>query len=151
MSEIASTTEQKLWYDGPNYTADSIIIHPESRQVLLVKRKTGEWALPGGFIDPGEESITAAHREVMEETGAAISGDPTLVFCGLVDNPRNTQTAWIETSAYLFTVPDITAITGRDDAVDAGWHSLDQLPELYASHDEIVTRALDYLACQPTG
>jgi len=120
MSEIVSTTEQKLWYDGPNYTADSIIIHPESRQVLLVKRKTGEWALPGGFIDPGEESLTAAHREVMEETGVAISGDPTLVFCGLVNDPRNTQTAWIETSAYLFKVPDLTAVTGCDDAVDAG-------------------------------
>ncbi len=149
MNEMMSTTEQKLWYDGPNYTADSIVIHPESRQVLLVKRKTGEWALPGGFIDPGEEPLTAAHREVMEETGAAISGDLTLVFCGLVNDPRNTQTAWIETSAYLFTVPDLTAITGRDDAVDAGWHSLDHLPELYASHDEIVTRALDYLACRP--
>jgi hydrolase, NUDIX family len=68
MNEMMSTTEQKLWYDGPNYTADSIVIHPESRQVLLVKRKTGEWALPGGFIDPGEEPLTAAHREVMEET-----------------------------------------------------------------------------------
>jgi len=39
MNEMMSTTEQKLWYDGPNYTADSIVIHPESRQVLLVNGK----------------------------------------------------------------------------------------------------------------
>lgn len=81
----------------------------------------------------------------MEETGATIGGDPTLVFCGLVNDPRNTQTAWIETSAYLFTVPDLTAITGRDDVVDAGNARLICPPKL-PPRMAIVTRALDHLA-----
>ena len=32
-----------------------------------------EFQLPGGGIDPGEQPITALHREVMEETGWIIS------------------------------------------------------------------------------
>jgi ADP-ribose pyrophosphatase YjhB (NUDIX family) len=41
---------------------------------LLVVRPTygptrGQYSLPGGFLDPGEELHTAAQREVAEETG----------------------------------------------------------------------------------
>ena len=41
--------------------------------VLLIKRKNppkaGQWSIPGGRIEPGESQITAAHRELLEETG----------------------------------------------------------------------------------
>lgn len=33
-----------------------------------------EFQLPGGGIDPGEQMITALHREVFEETGWRVSG-----------------------------------------------------------------------------
>ena len=111
-------------------------------------QEIGEWALPGGFIDQGEDPLAAAIRETREETGATISDGATLIFRGLVDDPRNRQESWIETSAYLFTVSDITKATGHDDAIDADWWSIDNLPSLYASHDHILTRALDYLSCQ---
>ena len=139
---------RKLWYDGPNYTADSVIINPASQKILLIKRANGEWALPGGFIDPGEDSLAAAIRETKEETGVTISDDPILIYKGLVNDPRNSQTSWIETSAYLFIVNELPEVSGRDDAIDAAWLPLNNLPKLYASHDEIVTRAIDYLSCR---
>lgn len=149
MKEIEPTSlRHELWYDGPNYTADSVIINPASQKILLIKRSSGEWALPGGFIDPGEDSLAAAIRETREETGVTISDGATLIFRGLVDDPRNRQESWIETSAYLFTVSDTIKATGHDDAIDAGWRSIDNLPSLYASHDYILTRALDHLSCQ---
>ena len=69
MKGAEPSMEKKLWYDGPNYTADSIVISPGLRQVLLIQRETGEWALPGGFIDQGEDPLVAAIRETREETG----------------------------------------------------------------------------------
>lgn len=46
-------------------------------KILLGKRgpasfRPGAWCLPGGFIEFGEDFITAAHREVFEETGLEI-------------------------------------------------------------------------------
>lgn len=46
-------------------------------KILLGKRgpasfRSGTWCLPGGFIEFGEDFITAAHREVFEETGLEI-------------------------------------------------------------------------------
>ena len=32
-----------------------------------------QWSFPGGAIEPGEQPIQAAHRELMEETGLAVA------------------------------------------------------------------------------
>ncbi|MEM9055218.1 MAG: NUDIX hydrolase [Pseudomonadota bacterium] len=52
-------------------------------EVLLVRRgtppKLGEWSIPGGRIEPGEQAKAAALRELREETG--VEAD----LIGLVD------------------------------------------------------------------
>jgi ADP-ribose pyrophosphatase YjhB (NUDIX family)/aminoglycoside phosphotransferase len=144
MNELApTTTERKLWYEGPNYAADGVVFHPETEKVLLILRKSGVWALPGGFVDEGEQPIESAIREVAEETGITVTGDSPLVFRGVVDDPRNSEDSWIETSAYLFTTDSDTPPIAGDDAQDARWFAIDELPPLYASHDAILARALD--------
>jgi 8-oxo-dGTP diphosphatase len=42
---------------------------PDGRIVLIRRRDTGQWGLPGGLIDWGEDIATAAQRELKEETG----------------------------------------------------------------------------------
>lgn len=49
----------------------------EDGKILLGKRgpasfRPGTWCLPGGFIEFEEDFITAAHREILEETGLEI-------------------------------------------------------------------------------
>ena len=139
--------EQKLWFDGPNYTADAVIIDPETDKILLIQRRdTGVWALPGGFVDKNDaSSYHAAIREASEETGINLSGHAPLIFRGIVDDPRNSERAWIETTAHLLTASSTTKVYAADDAANAAWHDLATLPPLYASHQSIIERALDYI------
>ena len=38
------------------------------------------WLTPGGGIDPGEDDLTALHREVWEETGLRLPNDLPLIW-----------------------------------------------------------------------
>jgi 8-oxo-dGTP diphosphatase len=51
-------------------TGTTIIpILPDGRIVLVRRRDTGQWGLPGGMVDWGEDIPTATQRELAEETG----------------------------------------------------------------------------------
>jgi 8-oxo-dGTP pyrophosphatase MutT (NUDIX family) len=57
-------------------------------RVLIAKRvarglNAGQWALPGGKLDPGEDAVTAALRELHEEAGLELA--PVRV-AGLLDD-----------------------------------------------------------------
>jgi len=57
----------------PLITVDAIIRLPDERIVLVERRfPPPGWALPGGFVDPGESLASAVRREALEETGLEI-------------------------------------------------------------------------------
>lgn len=57
----------------PLLTVDAIIELPDGK-IVLVNRKYPPlgWAIPGGFVDPGESLAEAVRREAFEETALDI-------------------------------------------------------------------------------
>ncbi|MFF8832227.1 NUDIX hydrolase [Streptomyces sp. NPDC015131] len=45
---------------------------------VIHRRKHDDWSLPKGKLEPGEDSLTAAVREVREETGMTCAPGPEL-------------------------------------------------------------------------
>ncbi len=60
--------------DHPIVGVGGVVIH--RNRVLLVRRKgeplKGEWSIPGGMLELGEELAEGARREIKEETGLAV-------------------------------------------------------------------------------
>jgi 8-oxo-dGTP diphosphatase len=59
----------KVIFRHPIVGVTMIPILPDGGIVLIRRRDTGQWGLPGGIVDWGEDIPTAACRELAEETG----------------------------------------------------------------------------------
>ena len=75
---------------GPNHAADPIVTryHPTTGalQVVAIQRKdTGQWALPGGMVDPGEAVSITVKREFTEEAGEITDPQEKERFSQLTD------------------------------------------------------------------
>jgi len=138
---------------GPNQAADAIVFRRAAGgglELLVIRRRSGEWALPGGMVDAGEEAVHAATRELEEETGVVVDmARGRQVFAGVVaSDPRNTDNAWMETTAFALVLPDdeAAALTPRaaDDATETRWMPVtrEEVDALYADHGALVGHAL---------
>jgi 8-oxo-dGTP diphosphatase len=137
-------------YARPSVTVDVIIftLRDDALQVLLITRKhppfQGMWAIPGGFIELDESLEDAALRELKEETN--VGGDVYLEQLYTYGDPDRDPRGRVITVAYFAVVP-ATAIHPRagDDAAEARWWPMNDLPPLAFDHDEILPYALQRL------
>lgn len=114
----------------------------ENGRLLLVKRgpgasRSGLWCIPCGYLDYGEEVRTGAAREVVEETGLEVDiGRVMWIASNDHDPAKLTVGIWFEA----------TVVGGElqagDDAVEAGFFALDDLPDLAFETDAALIRSL---------
>lgn len=116
-------------YPRPSFTVDVVLFsEDEDRrlQLLMIRRGghpfLGCWALPGGFVNEGEDADTAAMRELSEETG--ISG-VRIEQIGVYSAPGRDPRGWTVSAAYLARVDEQLAAQAGDDAADAVWCRLE--------------------------
>ncbi len=114
--------------------------------VLLVRRRNapfaGDWAIPGGFVEEDESLDDAAGRELREETGVADVYLEQLYTFGRPDrDPRGRVIA----VAYYALLRQPTLPAAADDAADARWFPLRDLPPLAFDHAEVLDYALSRL------
>lgn len=56
-----------------NYCGSAYVIpFASDMECIVTRRSNGRWVLPGGTLEPEEKWLQAAHRELMEETGAVL-------------------------------------------------------------------------------
>jgi len=58
----------------------------DGRWLLIRRRDTGDWALPGGTLEWGETLVNAARRELLEEAGVSL--ESALELCGVYSKPE---------------------------------------------------------------
>ena len=127
-------------YQRPALTADSVIFgfDGQALNVLLVKRGIepfkGKWAFPGGFLRMNETIAQCAQRELTEETNfREVYMEQFGVFSDVNRDPRGR----VITTAFYALTP-IQEVQGADDAAEARWFRLDQVPALAFDHDRIL-------------
>lgn len=132
--------------------------------VCVTRKDNGQRAIPGGMIEPGatvsatiaaefgEEALnkldmTDADQVVMLDLLDELFAAGVVLYQGYVDDPRNTDNAWMETT--VVHVHDDTGsifskfpLSAGDDAASAFWMDISvDMGDLYASHRVFIDAA----------
>jgi len=136
-------------YPRPAVTVDAAIFRKkdDNWQVLFIQRGNepfiGMWALPGGFVEMNETLEEAVARELKEETGLeGVSMEQLHAFSTVNRDPRHRT---ISIVFWGLVAVDQGKILAGDDAEDAKWFGIDQLPELAFDHLEVMKMAVEKL------
>ena len=144
-ANLARHPRQEQALDGRRHAAVAVVLLPDAegrvcfvltRRAGGLRRHAGQWALPGGRLDPGETPEVAALRECAEEVGLALRAESVLgrlddyvTRSGFVITP---VVAWCEEPAALAPDPEEVAEIHRvplDELERPGVPHLRRIPE----------------------
>ena len=131
----------------PAVTVDGVVLlrrpsapYRSECRVLLIQRRydpfRSAWALPGGFVEYGEDLIAAVAREVAEETG--LNGLLFRQFRTYGDPRRDPRGHTISVVFLAEIVGEAPPLAADDDALQARWFRVGKLPELAFDHRQIL-------------
>ncbi|XP_058379227.1 transient receptor potential cation channel subfamily M member 2 isoform X10 [Diceros bicornis minor] len=156
-----------LRYFGPNHSLQPVVTRWRRNQdgaicrksikkmleVLVMKLPISEhWALPGGSQEPGEMLPRKLKQVLQREFWSSFQSLLTQgveVYKGYVDDPRNTDNAWIETVAVSVHFADqndveLTRLDSHlkhhDPKISVRWQVVDKRIPLYANHKTILQK-----------
>ena len=135
-------------YNYPHFalTADAVVFSKsdEGLDILLIRRAQEPfkdcWAFPGGYVNIDEVIEIAVHRELEEETSIS---DVSLKRFDVFDAPaRDPRERTVSVVYYGLIHGSKESIKAGDDAADAKWFPLHNLPELAFDHSMILEKLL---------
>lgn len=135
-------------YPHPSITTDCVIFGYDVKDglsLLLIERKAepfkGRWAFPGGFMHIDEDTESCARRELQEETALTAA---VLEQLGCYSDVNRDPRERVVTIAYYGIIKK-SNVVGGDDAKDARWFALNEIPTLAFDHDRILRDAVHKL------
>lgn len=128
-------------YENPAVTAFAFLRDGAGRYLALRRAHapaSGEWDLPGGFVDAGEYPEEAIRREITEETGLEVSD---LEVFGAWTGRYGPEGKWTVDIAYHGRCPDGEIVLSPEKS-EFAWLELEDFPAPAFNSERLALREL---------
>ncbi|WP_097321333.1 NUDIX hydrolase [Paractinoplanes atraurantiacus] len=129
VSEYVSTMRAHVGHDLLLLPGAGGVVRDERGRILLLRRSdNGQWSLPAGMIEPGEQPAEAALREIYEETGVRAEIE-RLAGVGIHETryPNGDHCSYLSVWFRCRPVGGQARPDG-DESLEVGWFAPDELP-----------------------
>ena len=134
-------------YPRPAVTTDCGIFGYDGKELKVLRIERGIepfkgcWAFPGGFLNMDEDALAGARRELKEETGLE---NAFIEQFHTFSEPGRDPRGRVITIAH-YALVKIQEVEGGDDAAQARWFPIGEVPPLAFDHDRILRMAMSRL------
>lgn len=127
-----------LWLSA----AMAVVLDGGDRVLLGRRADTGEWEIPGGIIEPGEEPADAVVRECLEETGVVIVPESltAVTVSPEITYGNGDQVQYLEVTFRCRPVGG-EAQVNDDESLEVAWFAFSDLPELHEKTRGLIDHA----------
>jgi len=144
-SNSSAADPNSLAPSTPDFIVSAVVLRDIDGRILVVrKRGTSKYMLPGGKIEAGESPAEAAVRELHEEVGADLEPE-SLAFLGEWTAPAANE-AGLTVHGHIFEHPWIDGLAVRAEIEDLLWLHPDEMVMRDDLAPLLVTRVLPALA-----
>lgn len=132
--EVRRAYLDNLAHVTPLLAVEAVVVRDD--RVLVIRRKdTGLWALPGGMAEVGETPAGGAERELFEETG--LRGKAVRLL-GVLDSRYAPNLHGLHLIAPVFLIEADSKPHATLEATEVGFFDWDALPPLHPGHERSV-------------
>lgn len=134
----------------------AVVLDDRDRLLLTHRVDNGEWGLPGGILDPGEQPASGIVREVREETGVDVEvlALTSAISGGVIEHANGDLAQYLVVTFRCRPVGGTAeaAHAADDENHDVRWFPLDALPgPLSDGGDERLAHALAHRDAERAG
>lgn len=115
----------KRWVGAKSIGVRALVFDPEGRVLLVRHTYRSGWHTPGGGVKPGETPVMALRREVWEEAGLHLRGEPQ-IFAAYLNKHKG-----LDDFPLIYVCENEQGdifINDRAEIAEAGWFPVDALP-----------------------
>lgn len=116
-------------------------------RILLVKERSGKWALPGGWVDVNQSVKSNTEKEVLEEAGLEVAATRIIA---IQDRNRHNPPPYAYNVCKLFVLCELKGGSFRPniETVESRYFGQDNLPELDEAKNSAAQVNLCFAACR---
>ncbi len=118
---------------GKVWVGVGIIVENDNNEILMMRRKSkhglGQYSIPGGAVEAGENLTQSAIRELQEETGIQAHD---LSFIGVTNNIKTYHTEGLHVVSLVFHTKQFSGepkLREKDKHEHLDWYPDNQLPQ----------------------
>ena len=146
MEKVRELFCNETGYQTPKLDTRAAIFRDD--KILLVReRRTGNWSLPGGWVDVNLSVMESAVKEVREEAGLDVSAD---LLIAVQDREKHNLPvyAWKVCKVFLLCTARGGQFSPNTETTESGYFPLDALPPLSMEKNTPEQIAMCFDACR---